>query len=336
MAARSPAWARRCCWSRWPATAGCAASQELRRPVRYVLAGSLREPRAVPAAGVPGRAGAGRLGASPTSPGRRSTAGLFVRALAPGGRRLAAAAGRHRGSQLVIGRDLLLRAAVLQLLVPRRRRGGRPRRHRRSWAPTRSPCSCSSSSPWCSTPTRSPPRPWSATRWARTGPRRPGRPPAGSPLWGLGTGVWSSPSLLLALRDVLLAAVHRRPRRPRAGRGRVVVPGRHAAAGRRRLRPRRRADGRRRRRLPAHGHHRLGASSASCRCRCWPCRSAGGWPAIWTGLCLFIALRLVAVLVRVAGDRWLSAPATVGGVSPRTTRRRRRRPGCCWSTSPAA
>jgi len=40
-----------------------------------------------------------------------------------------------------------------------------------------------------------------------------------------------------------------------------------------------------------------------------------GWglAGIWTGLCLFIALRLVAVLGRVAGDRWLSAPVTVTG-----------------------
>ena len=37
-----------------------------------------------------------------------------------------------------------------------------------------------------------------------------------------------------------------------------------------------------------------------------------GLLGVWTGLCLFIGLRLVAVLVRVAGDRWLSAPATVG------------------------
>jgi putative MATE family efflux protein len=37
-----------------------------------------------------------------------------------------------------------------------------------------------------------------------------------------------------------------------------------------------------------------------------------GLAGIWTGFCLFIALRLVAVVVRMAGDRWLSAPATVG------------------------
>ncbi|MBB3085760.1 MATE family efflux transporter [Geodermatophilus sabuli] len=38
-----------------------------------------------------------------------------------------------------------------------------------------------------------------------------------------------------------------------------------------------------------------------------------GWglAGVWTGLVLFIALRLVAVLVRVAGDRWLTAPETV-------------------------
>ncbi|SDE16383.1 putative efflux protein, MATE family [Blastococcus fimeti] len=36
-----------------------------------------------------------------------------------------------------------------------------------------------------------------------------------------------------------------------------------------------------------------------------------GLAGVWTGLCLFIALRLVGVLVRVAGDRWLTAPATV-------------------------
>jgi len=38
-----------------------------------------------------------------------------------------------------------------------------------------------------------------------------------------------------------------------------------------------------------------------------------GWglAGVWTGLTLFIALRLVAVLVRVAGERWLAAPDTV-------------------------
>jgi putative MATE family efflux protein len=39
-----------------------------------------------------------------------------------------------------------------------------------------------------------------------------------------------------------------------------------------------------------------------------------GWglAGVWTGLVLFIVLRLVAVLWRVVGDRWLAAPVTVG------------------------
>jgi putative MATE family efflux protein len=38
-----------------------------------------------------------------------------------------------------------------------------------------------------------------------------------------------------------------------------------------------------------------------------------GWglAGVWTGLTLFIGLRLVAVVARVAGNRWLSAPVTV-------------------------
>ncbi len=38
-----------------------------------------------------------------------------------------------------------------------------------------------------------------------------------------------------------------------------------------------------------------------------------GWglAGVWAGLTLFIGLRLVAVVVRVAGDRWLTAPVTV-------------------------
>ncbi|MGY1711842.1 MATE family efflux transporter [Geodermatophilus sp. SYSU D00758] len=36
-----------------------------------------------------------------------------------------------------------------------------------------------------------------------------------------------------------------------------------------------------------------------------------GLAGVWTGLTVFVVLRLVAVLVRVAGDRWLQAPGTV-------------------------
>jgi putative MATE family efflux protein len=40
-----------------------------------------------------------------------------------------------------------------------------------------------------------------------------------------------------------------------------------------------------------------------------------GWglAGVWTGLTLFIGLRLAAVVARVAGDRWLSAPVRVTG-----------------------
>jgi Na+-driven multidrug efflux pump len=38
-----------------------------------------------------------------------------------------------------------------------------------------------------------------------------------------------------------------------------------------------------------------------------------GWglAGVWTGLVVFIVLRLVGVLARVVGDRWLAAPDTV-------------------------
>jgi putative MATE family efflux protein len=38
-----------------------------------------------------------------------------------------------------------------------------------------------------------------------------------------------------------------------------------------------------------------------------------GWglAGVWTGLCLFIGLRLAGMLLRVAGDRWLGTPETV-------------------------
>ncbi|TFV66114.1 MATE family efflux transporter, partial [Blastococcus sp. CT_GayMR20] len=86
--------------------------QDLRRPVRYVLAGSMVSlvlcPLLVHAAGM------GLVGSAVANvAGQAVTAVLFIRALAREGapwRPRPAALGR----QLVIGRDLLLRAAVLQ------------------------------------------------------------------------------------------------------------------------------------------------------------------------------------------------------------------------------
>jgi Na+-driven multidrug efflux pump len=40
-------------------------------------------------------------------------------------------------------------------------------------------------------------------------------------------------------------------------------------------------------------------------------RLGWGLPGVWTGLTLFIVLRLAAVVSRVAGDSWLHAPGTV-------------------------
>ena len=176
--------------------------QELRRPVRYVLAGSLVSLVLCPLLVLPGRAGPGRLGRRQRR--RAGGDGRPVPARAgPRGRRLAAAAGRRRGPSWSS-------AATCCCAPPCSRcpssspPGWPPAPARRSSAPTRSPCSCSSSSPSCSTPTRSPRRPWSARRSggepARGGPghRPPGRRSGG---WAPG---WSSRPLLLALRDVLL------------------------------------------------------------------------------------------------------------------------------------
>ena len=180
----------RCCWSRWPATAGCAGSQELRRPVRYVLAGSLVSLVLCPLLVLPGRAGPGRLRRRQ----RRRAGGdrrpvPAARWRGEGVALAAPVAGRAR-RQLVIGRDLLLRAVVLQASFLRGRRRWWPAPAPPSSAPTRSRCSCASSWPWCSTPTRSPRRPWSGQR-ARRRPAGP-RPAATArrvARWGLGTGV---------------------------------------------------------------------------------------------------------------------------------------------------
>ena len=140
----------------------------------------------------------------------------------------------------------------------------------------------------------------------------PRPPPAGVALWGLGTGLVIA-ALLLAFRDVLLplftddaiileqAAVvwwFLAAMQPLAG---VVfaLDGVLMGAG-------------------DVGYLRtvtIGSAvfSGSCRCRCSPCRCRGGWPGVGQGCACSIGLRLVAVLVRVAGDRWLSAPVTVTG-----------------------
>ena len=284
--------------SRWPATAGCAACRSCAGrcatcwPAAWSAWCSARCWCTRPGWAWPARR-------SPTSPGRRSPPACSSARWRREGVALAAPAGRASRAQLVIGRDLLLRAAVLQLSflvaagVAARAGTAALGAHQIALqlffflalvldayaiaAQTLVGHALGADRP----------------EEARATARR-------VTLWGLGTGVVVARCPAGAARRPA-AAVHRRPRRPRAGGGRLVVPRRHAAAGRRRVRPGRRADGRRRRRLPAHGDDRLGAWSGSCRCRCWRGRSGWGLAGVWTGLCLFIALRLVGVLAAGGG-----------------------------------
>ena len=268
------------------------------------------QPGAVPAAGAPGRARAWPARRSPTWPARRWPPALFVRALAARGRRLAARGRPPSRAQLVIGRDLLLRAAVLQVSflvaagVAARAGHGAARR------PPDRPAAVLLPRPGARRLRHRRPDPRRAGAGRAAGPAEARATARRVPLWGLGTGVVVA-VLLLALRDVLPPLFTDDPAVLGAGRGRLVVPGRHAAAGRRGLRPGRRADGRRRRRLPAHGHDRVGACVGFLPLSLLAVPLGWGLAGVWTGLCLFIVLRLVGVLARVAGDRWLAAPETV-------------------------
>jgi putative MATE family efflux protein len=282
--------------------------QELRRPVRYVLAGSLVSLVLCPLLVHP--VGLGLVGSAIANVcGQAVTAVLFVSALAREGVpwRPWPAAVR---SQLVIGRDLLLRAAVLQLSflvaagVAARAGTAQLGAHQIALqlffflalvldayaiaAQTLVGHALGGRRP----------------REARATARRVS-------LWGLGTGLLVA-VLLLVLRDALLPlftadpAVLRQAElvwwflagmQPLAGvvfalDGVLMGAGDVAYL-----------------RTVTIGSAVLGFLPLSLL--------AGplGWglAGVWTGLCLFIALRLVGVLVRVAGDRWLNAPVTVGG-----------------------
>ncbi len=280
--------------------------QELRRPVRFVLAGSLVSlvlcPLLVHAAGW------GLIGSAVANVlGQAVTAGLFLRAIVREG-----AAWRPRPaavlSQLVIGRDLLVRAAVLQLSflvaagVAARAGTAQLGAHQIALqlffflalvldayaiaAQTLVGHALGAG------------RPAEARGTARR-----------VALWGLGTGA-AVAVVLLALRGVLpqlftddpavvdqallvwwfLAAMQ-----PLAG---VVfaLDGVLMGAG-------------------DVGYLRT-LTIGSAVVGFLPLSLLSGpldWglAGVWTGLCLFIALRLAGVLVRVAGDRWLQAPETV-------------------------
>ena len=218
--------------------------------MRYVLAGSLVSLVLCPLLVHP--AGLGLIGSAIANvAGQAVTAGAVPAGAAARGRAAGGPGRRALRAQLVIGRDLLLRAAVLQLSflvaagVAARAGTAALGAHQIALqlffflalvldayaiaAQTLVGHALGAGRP----------------DEARATARRVA-------LWGLGTGAAWSAALLLALRDVLLPLFTDDPAVLGAGRGRLVVPRRHAAAGRRRLRPRRRAHGRRRRRLPAH------------------------------------------------------------------------------------
>jgi len=282
--------------------------QELRRPMRYVLAGSLVSLVLCPLLVHP--VGLGLVGSAIANvAGQALTAGLFLRALAREGVSWRPRPAAVR-TQLVIGRDLLLRAAVLQLSflvaagVAARAGTAQLGAHQIALqlffflalvldayaiaAQTLVGHALGANRP----------------DEARATARRVS-------LSGLGTGLLVA-ALLLALRPVLLPLFTSDPAvlaeaevvwwflaamQPLAG---VVfaLDGVLMGAG-------------------DVGYLRTVTIGSAVLGFLPLCLLAGplGWglAGIWTGLCLFIALRLVAVLGRVAGDRWLSAPVTVTG-----------------------
>ena len=282
--------------------------QDLRRPMRYVLAGSLVSLVLCPLLVHP--VGLGLVGSAIANvAGQSLTAGLFLRALAREGVSWRPRPAAIR-TQLVIGRDLLVRAAVLQLSflvaagVAARTGTAELGAHQIALqlffflalvldayaiaAQTLVGHSLGAN------------RPDDARATARR-----------VSLWGLGTGLLVG-AVLLALRPVLLPLFTSDPAvlaeaevvwwflagmQPLAG---VVFALDGVLMG---------AGDVGYLRTVTIGSAVLGFLPLSLL--------AGplGWglAGIWTGLCLFIGLRLVAVLARVAGDRWLTAPVTVTG-----------------------
>ena len=281
--------------------------QELRRPVRYVLAGSLLSLVLCPL--LVHTAGLGLVGSAVANvAGQALTAALFVRALA-----LEGAAWRPRPAalrnQLVIGRDLLLRAAVLQIsfLVAA---GVAARAGTASLGAHQIALQMFFFLALVLDA-------YAIAAQTLVGHALGGNRPAEAratasrvALWGLGTGVLVAGALLLA-REALLPLFTDDPAvlaeaevvwwflacmQPLAG---VVfaLDGVLMGAG-------------------DVGYLRTVTIGSAVVGFLPLSLLAGplGWglAGVWTGLCLFIGLRLVGVLVRVAGDRWLSAPATVG------------------------
>jgi putative MATE family efflux protein len=281
--------------------------QDLRRPMRYVLTGSLASLVLCPLLVYP--AGLGLAGSAVANvAGQALTAALFVRALlredVPWRPRAAALR-----AQLVIGRDLLLRAAVLQLsfLVATgvAARAGTAELGAHQIAVQLFFFLALVLDAYAIAAQTLVGQALGARRPddARTTARR-------VTLWGLGTGVGVA-ALLLALRPVVVPLFTDDPAvlaqagvvwwflagvQPLAG---VVfaLDGVLMGAG-------------------DVGYLRtvtIGAALAGFLPLSLLAVPLGwGLAGVWTGLTLFIGLRLAGVLWRVAGDRWLNAPATVG------------------------
>jgi putative MATE family efflux protein len=280
--------------------------QELRRPVRYVLAGSLVSLVLCPLLVYP--AGLGLVGSAVANvAGQAVAAALFVRALVREGVGWRPRPAAIR-AQLVIGRDLLLRAAVLQVAFlaaagVAARAGTVPLgAHQIALqiffflalvldayaiaAQTLVGQALGRGSP----------------ADARATARRVS-------LWGLGTGLLIG-ALLLGLRDVLLPLFTDDPAvvdqatvawwflagmQPLAG---VVFALDGVLMG---------AGDVGYLRTVTIGSALLGFLPLSLLAL----PLGWGLAGVWTGLTLFIVLRLVGVVVRVAGNRWLTAPDTV-------------------------
>ncbi|MGK5173847.1 MATE family efflux transporter [Geodermatophilus sp. CPCC 205761] len=280
--------------------------QELRRPMRYVLAGSLVSlvlcPLLVHVAGLglPGSAVANVAG-------QAVSAALFVRAILREdvGRRPRAAALR---AQLVIGRDLLLRAAVLQLafLVATGvvARAGTAELGAHQIAVQLFFFLALVLDAYAIAAQTLVGQALGGGRLAdaRSTARRVS-------LWGLGTGVLVA-AVLLALRPVVPPLFTDDPAVvAEAGVAWWFLAGMQPLAGV----------------VFALDGVLMGAGDVGyLRTVTIGAALVGfvplsllavplGWglAGVWAGLTLFIALRLVAVLVRVAGDRWLTAPDTV-------------------------
>jgi putative MATE family efflux protein len=282
--------------------------QELRRPVRYVLAGSLVSLVLCPLLVHP--VGLGLVGSAIANvAGQTVTAALFLRALV---RERVAWRPRPPAvrAQLVIGRDLLLRAAVLQVAFLAAA-GVAARAGTVSLAAHQIALQLFLFLALVLDAYAIAAQTLVGQALGRGSPSEARAVARRVSLWGLGTGLLIG-GVLLALRDVLLPLFTHDP--AVLGQAELVwwfLAGMQPLAGM----------------VFALDGVLIGAGDVgylrtltvgSALLGFLPLSLLAlplGWglAGVWTGLCLFIGLRLAGALVRVAGDRWLTAPVTVTG-----------------------